>query len=410
MSSRSIVEQALEQARQSARAAVSDKTASADLSLADEARQVSDALEYMAMKLASDGTPEGDHRTSQITQFIREGKQAMSHGGTPPMSESPTGVQSVAPQSGARTITPSPAANGHPTQSEAPTGEQATIDTMPPKEKKVPTGKTASSLYEVITGKKEAAKLPGDPSDSVALDNQAAPPAGGDNANIGLLRSNEAPVKATKRQAKAPTRVRLKKLFSGASDTGPANAIAKSAFPKAYKGGGGLKEASDDKPNYSASDEHHQRKAGKDKVKQSTRAVGMDRSARSKMRMSGLKDQLEASEKGHSRAKRSATVSGAALGATAGGIGGGMKGGIRGAVAGAIGGGISGAAVNRAGEDSRRKNEQSKLRREMEPGLNKTRISQKLDTSRRQRQETRHTRGSVAARRGEFASSPLFRK
>lgn len=237
----SIIDAALARAAQTMGSGTEKQASAAASSLAEQARESARALEYVATKVADDGSAEGRHRRQILEDFFAD-KEAMKHGKGPAESEAPTGAQATPPQSGKTSITPSKGGN---VESEAPTGTQTTIG-QEPVIKKPPTdgpGKYAS-LYDLVMGK-EAAK--GGPADTHALEDQAAPPKKNETSNRGIVSGQPMDaVRATKRQAKAPTRARLKQLFSGASDTGPANAAAKAAFPQAYSKGGGIKEAAKD--------------------------------------------------------------------------------------------------------------------------------------------------------------------
>lgn len=194
-------------------------------SLIKEASQVADALEYMATAVIDDGTPAAEAQKAMLSEFFK-GAADM-----PPESVAPTGTQKDVPPAGAKKILPAGQPKGDsPPELEAPTGTQATIG-MPPG------GKEASkpmTLLDLIT--KQAADSP---VQSVALQDTEDPGKSHENSNVtALLDSNEAPVNATKRAAKMPTRERLKALFASASDTGPSSAAAQAAFPTAYARGG----------------------------------------------------------------------------------------------------------------------------------------------------------------------------
>jgi len=242
MSVKSIVDEALKKARTQAGGG-SEKIASAadgQQDLQKEASQVADALEYLAGVVVDDGTAEGAAKRSLVDDFFK----GATGGKGPATSVSPTGTQATPPQSGAKKILPEGKATGtHPAESEAPTGTQSTMG-------QPSGGKTASAprtLLEVLT--KEAgdpSKAPSNaPTQSVAGQDTADPGKQGQNSNVDkCLGSNEAPVNTTKRDAKLPTRARLKELFASASDTGPSSAAAKAAFPTAYARGG-MKVADD---------------------------------------------------------------------------------------------------------------------------------------------------------------------
>lgn len=249
MSHRSLIDEAMERARLvvASGAQPGEKSASAPTSsLAEEARTTADAMEYVSLKLADDGTAEGAHHRAMITDFLSS-KTAMR----PAESVAPTGVQATPPASGGKTLTPSSGATARgPATSEAPTGTQATLD-QPYTPSTVPTEPASSkkaSLYDMILGDKTAAK--GGPRDTIALDGFGAPPAKNENTNLHLIRSNEGPVNATKRSAKLPTRARLKQLFAHAGDTSASQAAARATWPTASRKGG-LKIAAKEKDDTS---------------------------------------------------------------------------------------------------------------------------------------------------------------
>jgi len=235
MAYRSIIDEALAKAR--AKAGGTEKTAaSEELPLVKQANELADALEFVALSATDDGTPAGEHRQSLLGDYFKR-----AAAGGPPESETGSrGTQDMPPSSGKTHIQPAgKPSDARPAESEAPDGPfpRSLMEQQAPAVKKSPTEPANSkkaSLYDLITAAaervKEAAK--GGPADSEALDDQAAPPRKNENVNIDLLRSNEAPVRATKRQAKLPTRARLKKLFAGASDT-IGDATAKAVWPQA---------------------------------------------------------------------------------------------------------------------------------------------------------------------------------
>lgn len=374
-------------------------SASGGESLADQARQSAQALEYLATKIADDGSREGAHRREILESFFADKSAAA---GSPKSSPAPTGKQSMPPQSGKTTITPSKGGN---VESEAPTGKQTTIGQDPPATQtppQDPPGKYASSLYDLLT--KSAAK--GGPADSHALDDQAAPPKKNENSNISLIAGgNDAPVRATKRQAKAPTRARLKQLFAGASDTGPANAAAKAAFPQAYAKGGGIKEAAKGDARHAASDY----RTGSKLVRQSTKARGMSMPDRERMRTKGLTMRADALEKGRGLDTMYGGVLGGVGGANLGTILGHRYGGRRGSLIGGALGVAGGAAAGALGTREFNKSLERKARQEVgDKDIMRARMSEKLNRPGRLRQEARLQARQAAARRGEKASSPTI--
>lgn len=273
----SVIDEALAKAR--ALVGETTKTASADgePSLVKEAEEIAGALEFVALSSVDDGSAAGSHQRGVLENFFA--KAAAKGGQGPAESVSKGGgTQSTAPAAGKTHIPVSSSSQDRPAESLAPTGTQATIG-QEPVIKSPPTESASSkkagvlTLYDLIAGdsakeaeaEKEAAK--GGPADSVALDDQASPPKKNENTNIHLLRSNEAPVKATKRQAKMPTRARLKKLWAGASDT-TGDATAKAIWPQAASKGStkvaDLKEKLEAMKDEKGEDEKKEKKSDKD--------------------------------------------------------------------------------------------------------------------------------------------------
>jgi hypothetical protein len=223
MSVKSIIEAAMLNARRTAGGSEKNAAAPGD-DLVKLAHQLADANEFIALSAADDGTPEGQVRRSVVEQFFKGAGGEKIPG--PAQSESPTGTQAVPPQSGAKKILPLGLASGNsPTESVAPTGTQATLD-------QTGTKKAGMTLLDMLTKNADG------PAQSVAGENSAAPPTKNENSNIEALRSAAGMVALTKREAKLPTRERLKALFAHAGDTGPSSAAAQAAFPNAYAKGG----------------------------------------------------------------------------------------------------------------------------------------------------------------------------
>jgi len=234
MSVKHIIDVALEKARGHVGGA--EKVASAgQRDLTKEAHQAADALEYLSLDIVDDGTAAGAASRRVVEDFFKRAEK----GASPGESVSPTGTQATPPQAGAKKILPTGQAKGNsPAESGAPTGTQATIG-QPPHEKK---GGGPVTLLDLLTKQGDS------PTQSVALQDAADPGRQNENANVKLLESEQSVVNATKRDAKMPTRARLKALFASASDTGPSSAAAKAAFPNAYaKGGMKVAEADEKK-------------------------------------------------------------------------------------------------------------------------------------------------------------------
>ncbi len=253
----SLIDQALVRARgRVLRDGLPSKVGSAPtdsvVGLVKEASDVASAMEYVALDHANDGTEKAAHQVSMIRNFLKSGSQpAMlpTEGG---------GTQAVAPQSGKTTLlSEGGGTGGQPQEYEAAAGslprnamEQPAPATAPTHTAPPSGGGTSkkASLFDMMMGRfdqpvggmKTAAH--GGPIDLEAGDGKLPPKRSNENSNIGLLESNTAPANATRRQAKAPTRARLKKLFAGASDT-TGDQTVQAIFPNAFRKGG-LKVAS----------------------------------------------------------------------------------------------------------------------------------------------------------------------
>lgn len=232
MSVSTIIDQALARARKTAGG--SEKTASSGSDLVKEAHQLADALEYVALTSADDGTAAGAVRRTVVEDFFKRANSVKSAADHPAESVAPTGTQKDVPAAGAKKILPVGLAGGKsPEESGAPTGTQATVDQVGTKKADQP-----MTLLDMLT-QKHGEGPSNSPVQSVAGQDAAAPPTKNENANVSrILDSSAGVVSATKRDAKAPTRARLKALFASASDTGPSSAAAQAAFPTAYARGG----------------------------------------------------------------------------------------------------------------------------------------------------------------------------
>jgi len=232
MSVQNIIEAALQKARTTAGGTEKSASAPPQTDLIKVAHQLADANEFIALSAADDGTPDGQIRRSVVEQFFKGADTTAIKG--PAQSEAPTGTQAMAPQSGAKKILPTGKASGNsPAESEAPTGTQATLDQTGTKK----AGAEPMTLLDMLTKSADTSTIPG-PQQSVSGQNVEAPPAKNENTNIDLVRSAEGIVNATKRDAKLPTRARLKQLFAHAGDTGASSAAAHAAFPMAASKGG----------------------------------------------------------------------------------------------------------------------------------------------------------------------------
>jgi hypothetical protein len=364
MSVQQIVNEALQRARSTAgggTGTAATKTASAEDALIKTAHQLADANEWIALSAADDGTAGGRARRGLVENFFKSAGGEKVPG--PVQSESPTGTQAVPPQSGAKKILPLGKASGDsPEESGAPTGTQATLD-------QTGTKKAGMTLLDAITKSADTSAIPG-PKQSVAGENAAAPPPKNENTNIGALRSAEGMVSMTRREAKAPTRDRLKQLFAHAGDTGPSSAAAQAAFPNAYAKGG-MKEAAAD-PRDAIDDKllgeskASMRESGIKAVNTAGHAGrgavhgALGGAAGGILAGSGVGLGVGAlggalSQGARARGGLGSRLAGAGLGALVGGAAGGVTGGMIGAVPGGLAGGISGGiSGHRAGQREQR--------------------------------------------------------
>lgn len=234
MDRKTMIQQALDRARHVTESGMG-KEASA-VSSEDEVTKLADALEFIALQASNDGTAAGAVRQQMVEGFLAK----TAAPGGPAVSESATGRQPDLPHQGKKTIQPGgkPSA-ANPENSEAPTGEMSrhVMEQKAPGTASTPTesgkGKVAESqtLFDVLMQTQKAAGAYGGPAESDAEMDSAAPPKKNENSNISLLRSNTAPVEATKREAKAPTRRRLAEIWESAGDT-QSDAVAGKVWPQ----------------------------------------------------------------------------------------------------------------------------------------------------------------------------------
>jgi len=231
---KSIIDEALMKARD---LVGHTKSASAVPDLVKEAEDLAGALEFISMAAVDDGTAAGSHGRSLLTDFFKDA----AAGGPAESVTSSGGTQGQPPASGKTHIPVGTPGGTAPGESLAPTGKMD-------RDMMAQTGKNAGAvtLFDLIAGdvEKMAAQPGQGPSESLGGQNTAAPLSKNENSNIHLLRSNTAPVAATKRQAKMPTRDRLKRAWNHASDT-TSDATAKAVWPQAASKGS-IKVAKDE--------------------------------------------------------------------------------------------------------------------------------------------------------------------
>ena len=240
----SLIEKALAGARAKIDAGIqNEKIASHEDGLLKEAEEVANALEYVALSVADDGSAVGSARAEMIRDFFKKSAEA----GEPVKSKTPginanfsgdgstqaKGEQGEASSSSKKKILPTGLKGGNrPEASESRDGKMSrSVMEQAPSEKKAGT----LSLYDMIQNSKVAnhdgpqemdaqAKAPGIPSKN-------------ENSNReSILSSSEGIVRATKRQAKQPGRARIAEIFAHANDTsGDRDAAA--IWPQAYARG-----------------------------------------------------------------------------------------------------------------------------------------------------------------------------
>ena len=236
----SIVERAIANARARLHV-VSDVEKVADApgsSHVKEAQEVADALEFLALSTADDGSAAGAARGEMVRSFFKlsMGPGSVEHGST-----AASGTQAQPPAGSRQKIQPGgKPGDVKPAESEAPAGQmpRSVMEQPAPAVKAVPQQKAAQqTLYDILMSNQKSAGA-GGPAESTASEDAQGIPAGNENANRqALLGSNQAVVDATKREAKKPPRARLAEVFASANDTTGA-AGAKAAFPNAAAKGG----------------------------------------------------------------------------------------------------------------------------------------------------------------------------
>ena len=231
---RSMIDDALQSARARIDGGSADlmKTASApENSMVKEASELADALEYVAHASTNTGSAADAVRGEMVRSFFK------SAAGSPAQSStSVQGTQAHAP-SGKKIQAKGQAVGGSAPQSAttpAPAdGKKPLLESFKQAE--------GQSLYDILMASKTAGR--GGPSESTASEYAQGIPSGNENSNRqAILGSNEAPVNATRRQAKAPVRKRLAEAFAHTNST-TGDATLSAMFPQAA-GRGGHKIAS----------------------------------------------------------------------------------------------------------------------------------------------------------------------
>ena len=338
----SIIDEALARARGVVQGSTKSASAPTQTDLVKEAEDLAGALEYISLATVDDGTAAGTAAAGVLSNFFK----GAAKGGQGPAESvaSGGGTQSQVPASGKTHIPVGTPGGTSPGESVAPTGSLSRDAMAQPPAKSA----SAPTLYDLIAGgldanEKSAALAGQGPSESVGGQNSAAPPAKNENTNIGLLRSNEAPVSATKRSAKLPTRARLKQLWAGASDTS-SDASAKAVWPQAASKGS-IKVAKDRSESSGLSEKDRSAFVGAGAGRGAVRGAltGGLHGAGTGATLGGVAGGVAGFASGHGLKNRLMRGAG---GAGIGGIGGmglgGVAGGALGTPAGAVAGSVSG--------------------------------------------------------------------
>ena len=227
----SVLDGVLANARQEVGGGDATKTASAETGIVKEAQETANALEIALAADAADGSLSGAIKAAQI-KAAGEGSGSPKDGPT-----TTTGEQGVAPASGKTKLQGkgSPAGGANPDQSSALEGKMPDKPLMQDPGAKPDHSKGAgASLFELLTGQKEAADSP---TQGSSTEEYASPGSANEAGLHSIMHSSESVTNATKRQAKAPTRARLSEVFAHASDT-LSDKTVKAIVPNAGKKGG----------------------------------------------------------------------------------------------------------------------------------------------------------------------------
>jgi hypothetical protein len=225
---RSMIDEAMANARSRLNAGVKVASVSTEQAITKEASELANALEYLALTSANDGSAVGSAREEVLRDFF---KQAAPAGAVPHGATAATGVQAQAPEAGKTKLAPvGLVAGAAPAQTTAPVGPG-------PKESFKQAGN--QTLYDILMGNKTAEA---NPMVSSSTEDSANPGSANENANASQLKSEAGIVAMSKREAKKPTRARLAEVFSHTSDS-LSQETAQKLFPQANSGAGGVKEA-----------------------------------------------------------------------------------------------------------------------------------------------------------------------
>lgn len=233
---KSLIDEAMKTAQYRLSAGV-EKTASIsnDDSLIKEASELANALEYMSVTAANDGSLAGQARAEMVRDFYKAAtaqrlgvKLAGDVGEGPTMA---SGEQSIAPNSGKIKLMPKKEVAGNPMVSAAPDSKGKTM-----LESFKQADSAGKSLYDILMHNKEA----GDVGEMSASEPAQGIPSSNENSNRSILKDYAS---ITKQEAKAPVRDRLREAFSATGDT-LGDQTLKGMFPAAYQASGLKKTAS----------------------------------------------------------------------------------------------------------------------------------------------------------------------
>lgn len=248
MSYQSLIDDAIARARVKVASGLpqpTDKLASAhDGGLLVEAEKIANALEYMAMATADDGSAAGAARAEMVRDFFKTAAEADKKKGIaqPLVTETMTsGTQKVAPQAGKAKLAPQGLVSGDsPKQTTAPDGAMSR-NAMEQTPSASPT--KAASLYDMLMGARMA-KIAAESGAAAPrqMDAEAKAPAhpmGQEGGHAqGPLSSSASIVAAKRRELHGPTRNRLSELFAHTGDTAQSMESAAGTFPLAAAKGG----------------------------------------------------------------------------------------------------------------------------------------------------------------------------
>lgn len=233
---KSLIDEAMKTAQYRLNAGVTKEASiSNNDSLIKEASELANALEYMSMDSASDGSLAGQARAEVIRDFHKAATAqrlgVKLAGNVGESTVTATGTQAIAPQSGKTKLTTKVDKYGNPLVTASP---DSTGKTMLESYKQASTGTT---LYDILMHEKQAGDV-GEYDSEQYMSITGA----NENSNRRILNDSSILSGVSKQEAKAPVRDRLREAFASTSDT-LGDATTKSMFPTAYQYGGLKKTA-----------------------------------------------------------------------------------------------------------------------------------------------------------------------